>query len=230
MDRASTIMWVATVRSLPLSEQLRAARLARCDALSVTPYSYARWLTEGLSTKDMLSMAADNNVKLSHLDPYTRWARHWRPEYLHPRQSPPPFFGFEEEDFFRIAEALQVASMTAIVSCPVTKVSIAQLIEGFALLCDRAANSGVRCDLEFIPFWGLPDLATAWEIVKTSNKANSEIVFDFWHYMRGNSDPDLLESNSRRDDFDRTNCRRRSFGETWPNIDRRLYLFPRSAR
>jgi sugar phosphate isomerase/epimerase len=194
MDRASTIMWAGTVRALPLSEQLKATREAKCDALSIAPYSYTRWLAEGLSTKDMLSMAADNNVRLSHLDPYTRWAARWKPDYLHPRQSPLPFFGFEEGDFFRVAEALKATSMTAIVSCPKTEVSVDQLIEGFAQICDRAADIGVRCDLEFIPFWGLPDLQTAWKIVKASDKANSGIVFDFWHYLRGKSDPDLLES------------------------------------
>ena len=194
MDKASTIMWAGTVRSLPLAQQLQATTQAGCDALSISPYNYTRWIMEGLSTSDILAMAAENNVVLSHLDPYTRWAKHWRPDSLHPRQSPLPFFGFDESDFLRIAAALKVASMTAIVSCPKADVSIDQLIDGFARMCDRAADIGVRCDLEFIPFWGLPDLETAWNIVRTAGKANSGIVFDFWHYMRGKPDSELLQS------------------------------------
>ena len=36
------------------------------------------------------------------------------------------------------------------------------------------------------------DLETAWKIVKTADRPNSGICFDFWHYMRGKPDPALL--------------------------------------
>jgi len=194
MDRTSTIMWVGTVRSLPLAGQLQASAAAGCDALSITPYHYALWLSQGLSTQDMLTMAADNNVRLAHLDPYCRWATHWKPDNLDPSQFPPQLFGFTGDDFFRIAEALRVESMSAIVTCPASQVSVDQLIEGFAETCDRAAGLGMRCDLEFIPFWGMQDLRTAWNIVRAADRANSGIAFDFWHYFRGKPDPALLET------------------------------------
>ncbi len=194
MDRSSTIMWVGTVRSLPLREQLVASFAAGCDALSITPYNYSRWLAEGLSTKDMLLMAADNNVRLTQLDPYSRWATYWKPDNLDPSQFPLSFFDFDENDFFRIADALKVDSMSAIITCPKHQVSMAQLVDGFAKLCDRAANLGLRVDLEFIPFWGLADLESAWEVVRSAGKPNSGIVFDFWHYMRGKPDAALLDT------------------------------------
>ncbi len=194
MDRSSTIMWVGTVRSLPLKEQLRASRLAGCDAISITPWHYCRWLAEGISTKDMLLMADDAGVKLTQLDPYCRWATHWLPDNLDPAAFALGFFGFDGDDWFRIAETLNVDSMSCIITCPQSQVSMDQLVEGFAETCDRAADLGIRCDLEFIPFWGLPDLAGAWKIVKTADRPNSGIVFDFWHYLRGNPDPALLDS------------------------------------
>ena len=139
-------------------------------------------------------MAADQGIKLTQMDPYCRWAAHWRPDNLDPSQFPLDFFGFDGDDFFRIAEALQTDSMSAIVTCPKSQVSIDQLIEGYAETCDRAAGLGMRCDLEFIPFWGLQDLETAWTIVRTADRPNSGIVFDFWHYLRGRPDPALLDS------------------------------------
>lgn len=187
-------MWVGTVRSLPLAQQLEASFAAGCGALSITPYNYSRWLSEGLSTKDMLAMAADHDVHLSPLDPYSRWATHWRPDNLDPSQFPLSFFDFDEDDFFRIADALEVDSISAIITCPKHQVSMAQLIEGFAKLCDRASDVGLRVDLEFIPFWGLADLAGAWEVVRSADKRNSGIVFDFWHYFRGNPDAALLDT------------------------------------
>ena len=152
MDKSSTIMWVGTVRSLPLKEQLRASRLAGCDAISITPWHYCRWLADGITTKDMLLMADDEGVKLTQLDPYSRWATHWLPDNLDPAAFSLGFFGFDEDDFFRIGEALRVDSMSCIITCPESQVSIDQLIEGFARTCDRAAGLGWRCDLEFIPF------------------------------------------------------------------------------
>ena len=194
MDRASTIMWVGTVRSLPLMGQLQASAAAGCDALSITPYHYALWLSQGLSTADMLAMADDHGVRLTQLDPYARWATHWKPDNLEGGQWIPHFFGFTGDDFFRIAEALRVDSISAIVTCPESQVSVDQLIEGYAETCDRAAGLGLRCDLEFIPFWGMTDLETAWKIVRTADRSNSGICFDFWHYMRGKPDPALLDS------------------------------------
>ena len=194
MDRTSTIMWVGTVRSLPLAGQLKASAAAGCDALSITPYHYSLWLSQGLSTQDMLLMADDNGVRLTQLDPYARWATHWRPDNLEGGQWIPHFFGYTGDDFFRMAEALKVDSMSAIVTCPAHQVSVDQLIEGFAETCDRAAGLGLRCDLEFIPFWGMTDLETAWNIVKTADRPNSGICFDFWHYMRGRPDPALLDT------------------------------------
>ena len=42
MHPAKRIMWNGTVRALPLKEQLRAAAIAGCHALSVTPSDYNR--------------------------------------------------------------------------------------------------------------------------------------------------------------------------------------------
>jgi sugar phosphate isomerase/epimerase len=194
MKPDSTIMWVGTVRALPLSEQLRVAAACACDALSISPHSYTRWLSEGISTSEMLTMASDSGIKLAHLDPYARWLTHWRVSDLDPARFPPGFRGFAEDDFFRIADALKVESMSAIVSCTREHAPFDKVVEGFARTCDRAAEFGMRCDLEFIPFWGLPNLRMALAVLKSANRPNSGIVFDVWHYLRGEPDPTLLES------------------------------------
>jgi len=99
------------------------------------------------------------------------------------------------DDFFRSGEALQVTSMSAIATYPAgVEIPVDQLTESFAKLCDKAANFGVRCDLEFIPMWGLRDLKTAWAVVKGADRPNSGLLFDFYHYMRGNPDDGLLET------------------------------------
>jgi hypothetical protein len=45
MSNRRKIMWNGSVRALPLRKQLRAAAIARCEAVSVTPSDYAAWLS-----------------------------------------------------------------------------------------------------------------------------------------------------------------------------------------
>lgn len=194
MEVGSTILWTGTVRALPLKEQLAVARNLGCDRLSIAPFSYTKWLSEGLSTAEMLSMADDQGVKLSHLDPYARWIKNWRANNLDTTKYPAGFRGFAEDDFFRMAEALGVTSMSSIISCDAGNAGFDEMCEGLARTCDRAADLGMRCDVEFIPLWGLPDLASAMKLLDAVDRPNSGIVFDFWHFFRGTPDFELLNS------------------------------------
>jgi 4-hydroxyphenylpyruvate dioxygenase len=171
------IMWNGTVRALPLREQLRAAAIAGCDALSVTPSDYNRWLGSAISTRDMLAMADDAGVRLSHLDPFIRWVDDWVP-YLPGESFPTEIVAFDADDFFRMAAALQVESFTAWGGFRPGRYETPQLIDAFGALCRRAEREGLRCSLEFIPVFGIPDLKMAWDIVKGAAAPNSGIIFD----------------------------------------------------
>jgi sugar phosphate isomerase/epimerase len=188
------IMWSGNVRSLPLEERIRVTSKAGFDVLTISPFDWLEAMRSGLSTRDMMSMAADAGIRIDHLDPLARWAPEWMPDnivehiYL-------TFLHCDVDDFLRIGEALKVTSMSAIATYPAGhEVPLDRLTEAFARLCDRAAPLGIRCDLEFIPMWGLRDLRTAWAIVKGADRPNGGILFDFYHYLRGNPDDALLET------------------------------------
>jgi 4-hydroxyphenylpyruvate dioxygenase len=185
------IMWNGTVRALPLKEQLRAAAIAGCDALSVTPSDYTAWLGSAISTRDMLAMADDAGVRITHLDPFVRWVDDWVP-HLPGESFPAEIVAFDADDFFRMAAALRVESFTAWGGFRPGRYETPQLIDAFGTLCRRAEREGLRCSLEFIPVFGIPDLKMAWDIVKGAAAPNSGIMFDFWHYMRGGRDDALL--------------------------------------
>jgi sugar phosphate isomerase/epimerase len=59
--------------------------------------------------------------------------------------------------------------------------------ERFGEVCDRAAEHGLLVALEFLPWTGIPDLATAWEVVRRAGRDNGGINLDVWHYERGPS-------------------------------------------
>jgi sugar phosphate isomerase/epimerase len=82
--------------------------------------------------------------------------------------------------------------MTTICTAPPGSVNRSQLTDAFAAICRRAEDYGLRCDLEFIPMYCVSDLNMAWHIVRDAGMKNSGIVFDYWHFMRGNPDFELL--------------------------------------
>ena len=64
--------------------------------------------------------------------------------------------------------------------------------EPFAGLCDRAADVGAQVHLEFMPISCVATLREAWTIVGDADRDNGGIVFDTWHFFRGDPDFDLL--------------------------------------
>ena len=193
MSNRRRIMWNGTVRALPLKEQIRATVVAGCEALTVTPSDYLKWLSASVSTRDIRSMAADAGIRITHLDPFVRWVENWKPA-IPAKDFPTDPIAFDADDFFRMTAALEVHSFTAWAGFPAGRYQLPQLIDAFGTLCERAAAEGLRCDLEFIPVFGIPDLKTGWAIVEGAGASNSGIVFDLWHYMRGGRDDALLAS------------------------------------
>lgn len=87
-----------------------------------------------------------------------------------------------------LAETFDVRTMQAIgrgIGTP------AESAAGFAALCDRAADHGVRIALEFVP--SMTDIETATqalEVVERADRPNAGFCVDSWHITRSTNDPD----------------------------------------
>ena len=55
------------------------------------------------------------------------------------------------------------------------------MVEAFAALCERAGPD-LTVALEFMPYSGVPDLATAWQVVQAV--PNGGLIVDGWHWAR----------------------------------------------
>jgi sugar phosphate isomerase/epimerase len=97
------------------------------------------------------------------------------------------------DEVLSMAEALEAVSLGAIAH-PAVDRPIAELAEPFAVLCDRAADVGARVHLEFMPMLAIGDLSAAWAIVSGAGRENGGLLFDTWHFFRGNPDFELLEN------------------------------------
>jgi 4-hydroxyphenylpyruvate dioxygenase len=185
-------LWAGTLMHASLTERIEAAQAGGFDTLSIFPNDYTRARESGMSDADILVAHADAGVRLTTLDPYTRWVPRWEPP-PHARPDRMARAAFDEDAFFAIVEALELTAITVIEAFG-ERFELDELTEAFSAVCDRAARSGARVHLEFAPFAGVPDLATAWDVVRTADHPSGGIVFDTWHYLRGTRDDALLES------------------------------------
>lgn len=191
-SESGPVLWAGTVRGTPLPARVTAAAQAGYGALSLSPLDCRRAQAAGMPRASVRAAVADAGLRVSCLDPYTRWLPRWDPPADH---SPYvlEFVGTEEREFFATAEAVGATSMTVFepfgVRWPDEVVA-----ESLAAVSARAADSGMRVNLEPIPFLGVPDLATAWRLVQMSGVADAGIVLDAWHFYRGGADHELLST------------------------------------
>ena len=162
------------------------------NEMSMTPLDVDRNRAKGIAPRDMLKMAADVGVSLPILDPIASWAPHWRSGI--PDAASMELLGYSADDFFRIADELDVSTITVIGTLEPGLASISEIVDSFGSLADRASSHGLHCVLEFIPLWGINDLAKAWQILLIANRPNTSLAFDFWHYIRGGRNDALLRS------------------------------------
>ncbi len=184
------ILWEGNVRSLGLRERIAVAHRLGCSKMSLSPNTLAEWEVQGLTLDAVLDLCGE--VKLAHLDPLVRWTRGYRNENLSEQLR--EFSTTSRSEFFECAEGLGVESITlpAIVNAQDT--SLEEMAEDFADVCDQADSLGIRCDLEFLPYWsGVPDMETAISVVELAGRPNGSVLFDVYHFMRaGGSPADIL--------------------------------------
>ena len=120
------------------------------------------------------------------MDPVMNW---------HPTLAPSRsrFARFILEEALRMSDAVGVRSMTALAAAT-SAASVDELVEWFAVLCDRAVNIGALVHLEFSPMTAVADVVTTRRIVRDADRPNGGILFDTWHFFRGAADFDALQA------------------------------------
>lgn len=101
----------------------------------------------------------------------------------------------EAERAFRFAEELG-ATQAVVVTLSPRPLELEFAITRYRAICDVGADHGVGAMIEFLPWSGIPDLATAWQIVEQTDRPNAGLMIDTWHWQRqpGGPCPDLLRS------------------------------------
>jgi sugar phosphate isomerase/epimerase len=179
-------------RGTPFRERCRAASAAGFAAISVWGRDYQSAVDEGLSDSDFGPMLADHGLQVAELDPAWWWTPGAAGVVIPPELDPVDVFRFGEDQIFHLADVVGARSLNA-VDVFGGQWDLDEAAEGFAALCDRAAEHGLLVHLEWLAWSKIPTLEAAERIVALADRTNGGLNVDTWHCARSGTAPvDLL--------------------------------------
>ncbi len=178
------VMWSGTLGlESPVEPRIGAAAASGYTHLSVSPLDLARLAESGTSATKLGERIRGAGLEII-LDPVMNWYPGGGPARSR-------FARFTPQESLRMVAELGAGSLTAI-STGSCDGEVADLAEPFGVLCDQAAELGVLVHLEFIPMTVISSLAVARQTVEGAGRPNGGILFDTWHFFRGDPDFDVL--------------------------------------
>jgi sugar phosphate isomerase/epimerase len=184
-------LWAASVMPLDFDGRISAAHAGGFTATSLFPSEVRRAEEAGITATEIRDRFESAGVRIAVLEPLARWLPTWRRPCLAPGD--PAAGHFHPGELFAMSEALG-ADLLSVLAPFDPRVEAEAGTAAFALLCDHAAEHGLRLQLEFMPGSGIPDLASAWEIVRLAGRPNGGVLVDSWHFFRSTPDFALLSS------------------------------------
>ena len=179
-------------RQTPFRMRLDAAVSAGCSAISLWGRDYRAARAEGHTDADLVAMIVDHGLAVAELDPAWWWTPGAEGFSIPDELDPVEVFRYDEAELFRIADLVGARSLNA-ADVLGGRWGLDEGAAAFAALCDRAAEHGLMVHLEWLAWSRIPDLATAWKIVRTADRPNGGLNVDMWHCARtGTTVEDLL--------------------------------------
>jgi sugar phosphate isomerase/epimerase len=180
------VLWAGTIGfESTMAERFAVASDVGFQYVSLAAWDVARELEQGCSLAELRQRADSYGVGLI-MDPVTGWHHSVKPSSWKLAQ-------YSMDEILDMSKALGITSLSAIAGSA-NDFNPEAMVPAFAALCDAAGEFGARVHLEFMPMSAVPDLATAWRIVREADRANGGLTFDTWHFFRSTPDFDLLEA------------------------------------
>lgn len=158
-------------------DRVKIAKEAGYDGIGLRAETYMLAVKQGYSDERMLEILAEHDMKVTEVEYITLWADSNKtietPETLLQQ--------FKEQTIYHMARLFGVGH----INCGLMEKYPAEVhIQAFKELCTRAKELVIG--LEFMPYSGVPDLASAWNIVKEADCDNGMLILDTWHWARAN--------------------------------------------
>jgi sugar phosphate isomerase/epimerase len=175
MNPRPLVLAHGSLRAADLRDRVTAAAEAGFDGLGLHAREYPRLRAEGWSDADLRAVLADAGIQLMEIETVLGWD-----DPPGPRDPA----GLQREEWaFALADAVGARHVVAVGA--MTGGLRAAATEGFAALCQRAAEHGLQVALEPQACSSITDLATAAAIVAGAAQPNGGLNLDVWHQTRG---------------------------------------------
>lgn len=152
-------------------DRVRVAAEAGYDGIGLRAENYWAAAEEGLDGTAMAAVAAAAGTPVKEVEYLTGWGT--ADDRNETQQH-------KEDTVFEMARTFGVAHVNAGL---LEKLPLDVMIEAFGELCERAGED-LTIALEFMPYSGIPDLATAWQLVRECGRPNAGLIVDVWHWAR----------------------------------------------
>ncbi len=165
-------------------ERVRAAAAAGFDGIGLYVHEYARLRDEeGRSAADIRALLDDHGVVLADAEVAHGWWATEGAEYETAQRI--------ESLAFEMADEFGVRYLQAIgpYDC-----RFEQAVQGFARLCDRAAEHGLLVGIEGLPYTNIANAADAQRVIRAADRPNGGYCADIWHHTRGANDLSLIQA------------------------------------
>jgi sugar phosphate isomerase/epimerase len=186
LDRDDLVLCAGSVPRAPFLDRLAPARAAGFAALSMQPHEHEALRAAGTSDAELRRRLADHGLRVAELDAVTTWLPGQVPPAGLDRGLAARLLAYTPERLCPVAEAVGARSLSVVEFFGLA-VDVDRAAEAFARVCDRAAGHGLLVHLEFLPWAGIPDLRSAWEIVRRAGRGNGGLLVDSWHLFRSGS-------------------------------------------
>jgi sugar phosphate isomerase/epimerase len=180
-------------REVPVRERVDAAVAGGFAGLSLWGRDYRSARRDGLEDPDIRALLVDNALEVAELDLAWWWLPGASDVHIPETLDTEELFAYDEAELFRIADAVGARSLNAI-DVFGGDWTVAAAAAAFAGLCDRAAEHGLLVHVEFLPWSRIPDVGSAWEIVRRADRPNGGVLVDAWHYFRSGGDDAALRA------------------------------------
>lgn len=157
-------------------DRARAAAAAGFSGIGLRAENYWDAQRAGLSPADMLEVAGCYGVRIREVEYLTGWGTEAHRDAAQQRK---------ERTICEMARAFGVHHLNAGL---LETLPLPQVTDAFAALCDRVGPD-LTVALEFMPYSGIPDLPTAWQVVRDAGRPNGALLIDAWHWARAGMTP-----------------------------------------
>jgi sugar phosphate isomerase/epimerase len=191
---ASLVLCSGTIpRDTSFRQRLEVAAEAGYRAVSLWGRDYERARRDGHSDAEMRIMLDDHGLVVAEVDPAWWWTPGAAGVTIPAELDTLEVFRHGEDHLLRMAEAVGARSLNAADVLGGTW-TVEEGAEAFATLCDRAAQHGLLVHLEWLAWSRIPDVSTAWDVVRMADRPNGGLNVDTWHCARTGTAADDLRA------------------------------------